>query len=299
MFDRARFLFAATAVAIAAHGSADLEVLHREKSLYQTLLITREPSRLCLRFALRDAMRNQSCVDPEDPRRMVLPYARMMMATLLLDPSPKRMLVVGLGGGTLPTAFARLLPKVEVDVVEIDPAVVAAARQYFGFDATDRLRVHVSDARVFVKRALASSARRYDAILLDAYGGDYIPEHLMTVEFLREVRGLLAPSGVLAANTFATSRLYDHESQTYREAFGEFFNFKTPASGNRIVLAQLGELPAANLLRDRAGRWEARLRPYGVPIRTYPARMSMKADWDASKRALTDQYSPANLLRTE
>ena len=299
MPDRARLLLAATAVAIAAHGSADFEVLRREKSLYQTLLITREPSRLCLSFSLRDSKYNQSCMDEKDPRRMVLAYTRMMMATLLLTPSPKRMLIVGLGGGTLPTAFVQLLPKVEVDVVEIDPAVVAVARRYFGFQPSDRLRVRVSDARVFVKRALASSAQSYDAILLDAYGGDYIPEHLMTVEFLREARGLLAPSGVLAANTFSKSRLYDYESQTYREVFGEFFNLKMLDSGNRIVLAQQGALPAPKLLHDRAARWEARLRPYGVPIRDYPARMSVRADWDLSKRALTDQYSPANRLRAE
>ena len=48
--------------------------------------------------------------------------------------------------------------------------------------------------------------------MLDAFDHEYIPEHLLTQEFLKEVKSLLAPGGVLAANTFSSSRLYDHES---------------------------------------------------------------------------------------
>ena len=55
--------------------------------------------------------------------------------------------------------------------------------------------------------------------MLDAFDGEYIPEHLMTVEFL-EMRDLLSDDGVLVANTFASSKLYDYESATYAEAFG-------------------------------------------------------------------------------
>ena len=157
------------------------------------------------------------------------------------------------------------------------------------------MRVFVSDARVFVKRALGRG-ERYDLVLLDAYGGDYIPEHLMTVEFLEEARRLLPPGGVLAANTFANSRLYDHESETYRAVFGLFFNLKTPASANRIVLATNGPLPAKPVLRANAKAWRARLRRYGVPIEDYPKRLSLEVDWDVDKRPLTDQYAPANLL---
>jgi len=110
--------------------------------------------------------------------------------------------VAGLGGGTLPTALAALLPDVRIDVVEIDPAVVKVARTYFDFQENERVRVHIRDARVFVKRAL-QRGRQYDLVILDAYSGDYIPEHLMTAEFLDETRRLLAPGGAVAANTFA------------------------------------------------------------------------------------------------
>ena len=121
----------------------------------------------------------------------------------------------------------------------------------------------------------------------------------MTREFLEETRSLLAPNGVVAANTFSSSRLYDHESATYRAAFGQFFNLKTPGSGNRIVLASNGALPAQAELRRNANAWHRRLQPYGVPIRDYVDRLSVEVDWDATREPLTDQYSPANLLRTD
>ena len=290
--------FAVAVLAAAAPSAAEREVLHQERSLYHNILVTSGNGRVCLRFTLRDKERSQSCIDPNRPKRMVFSYTRMMMAALLLDPAPSRILAVGLGGGTLPTALVELLPEAEVQAVEIDPSVATAAARFFGFETSARLRLHLGDARVFVKRA-AARGERFDLVLLDAYSGDYIPEHLMTQEFLEETRSVLAPEGVLAANTFSLSRLYDHESATYRAAFGQFFNLKTPGSGNRIVLASNGVLPTEAELRRNANAWHRRLQPYGVPIRDYVDRLSREVDWDTTREPLTDQYSPANLLRTD
>ena len=273
------------------------EVVHRERSLYQTILIIEEDDRLCMQFSMRDEERNQSCFDPEHPKRMVFPYTRMMMAALLIEPQPTTVLIAGLGGGTLPTALHDLLPEAIIDTVEIDPAVVNAARMHFGFDATERLHVHVEDARVFVNRRALKVDRRYDLVMLDAFGGDYIPEHLMTLEFLQSVRQIMADDGVLAANTFATSELYDHESETYRAAFGAFFNFRLPTTNNRVILARNGALPGRPSMQRNATTWHERLQPYDVPIRSYPTDLSTALDWDTTKRPLTDQYAPANLLR--
>lgn len=293
-----RVLALVLAVLGSVASAAEREVLHRERSLYHNILVVSTPGRVCLRFTLRDAERSQSCIDPNRPQRMVFSYTRMMMASLLLNPAPARILAVGLGGGTLPTALVELLPEADVQVVEIDPAVADAAARFFAFETSARLRLHLGDARVFIKRA-AARGERFDLVLLDAFGGDYIPEHLMTQEFLEETRALLAPDGVVAANTFSSSRLYDHESETYRAAFGPFFNFKTPVGGNRIVLAGNGALPSKAVLRSNANAWHRRLQPYGIPIRDYADRLSLEVDWDTTKEPLTDQYAPANLLRED
>ena len=77
--------------------------------------------------------------------------------------------------------------------------------------------------------------------MLDAYEHQYIPEHMLTREFLSEVRSLLAPGGIVAANTFSSSRLYQNESVTYASVFGQFYNLR---SGNRVILATNAPLPS-------------------------------------------------------
>ena len=278
--------------------AVDARVIHKERSLYQTILVEKLGSTVCLKFSARRNQRNQSCIDQRRPREMVFAYTRMMMASLLLNPSPERILVVGLGGGTLPTALVQVYGDAVADAVEIDPAVVAVAERFFGFVSGERLRVHVRDARAFVKRAVGNG-ESYDLIMLDAFNSDYIPEHLMTREFLLETRSLLTADGVLAANTFDSSRLYDHESVTYSDVFGPFFNLRLPGSSNRVILAARSPLPGLLQLQRRAAELDGRLRPFGVDIRSYPKHLLSKVDWDTTARVLTDQYSPANLLREQ
>lgn len=276
--------------------TVNAELIHRERSLYQTILVSKNGSTVCLRFSVRRDQRNQSCIDQRRPKAMVFTYTKMMMSALLLNPDPQRVLIAGLGGGTLPMALAELFPEAQIDIVEIDPAVVMVAKRFFGFEETHKLKVFTQDARVFTKRALIRNAT-YDLIMLDAYNGDYIPEHLMTREYLNETKSLLTDNGIVAANTFTVSRLYDHESATYHDVFGEFFNLRTAQSANRVILTSQQPLPNIMVLGQRARQLEVRLKPFGVDIRNYPKLLSSKVDWDDDVRILTDQYSPVNLLQ--
>src|SRR5690606_14911791 len=169
-------------------------------------------------------------------------------------------LIIGLGGGTLSQALHATLPEATIDNVDIDPAVVRVAERFFGFQPDDRQRIFVEDGGQFIEQAL-SEKRQYDLIMLDAFGVDYIPQHLMSREFLTMVKGILAPDGVLAANTFAGSRLYDRESATYFAVFGPYFNLR---SGNRVILARPAGLPDEAELKMRAQQLAADLAPFGI-----------------------------------
>ena len=280
--------------------SAAAEILHEERSLYSRLIVKKFGSTVCLQFSVRRDQRNQSCIDVRKPKEMVFSYTRMSMASLLYNDEPRSILVIGLGGGTLPTAFHELYPNALIDAVEIDPAVVKVAESYFGFQSSERVRVHVRDARVWTKRAL-SQELLYDIIILDAFNGEYIPEHLMTQEYLAETKALLAPGGTLIANTFAVSDLYDHESATYAAVFGRFINFRLPESANRMILVP-GQALTKDELKTRAEALNRTLRPYSVPIRRYARvignSIDKRPDWDRDARVLTDQYAPANLLQS-
>ena len=152
---------------------------------------------------------------------------------------------------------------------------------------------------MWTKRAVSKGAK-YDIIVLDAFNGEYIPEHLMTREYLQETKALLAPGGTLIANTFAISDLYDYESVTYASVFDSFINFRVPESANRVIVVP-GVTLDDDALKERAKQLNTRLRPYSVPIKRY-ARILNKSrgqrpDWRSDVRILTDQYSPANLLQ--
>ncbi len=289
-------LAAAAALCTLPAAPARADVIHQERSLYRDITVEQNGSRRCLIFNVHRGDRNQTCIDLDEPERLVFSYTRMSFAGLLLTPEPESVLVAGLGGGSIPMTLSDLFPEARIDVVEIDPAVVSVAKEYFLFEETENMHVHVNDARVFIKRA-ALEGRSYDYIMLDAFTGDYIPEHLLTREFLEEVKGILNPDGVLVANTFSTSHLYDHESVTYQRVWDEFYNFRLPNSGNRIIITRAKPLPPRGDLSAAASRLADGLRKYGIPLLEYPARMSTWVDWDMSRRVLTDQYSPGNLLR--
>ena len=289
-----RFVVFISLVLAGIHASA--KDIHREKSLYRNILVKEENNRRCLVFTVKRGDRHQTCMDLRNPKRLVFPYVRMTLGGLLVNPNPRRVLIIGLGGGTIPVVLNEMFPEALIDVVEIDEAVVKVAHEYFNFAENDKLKVHVADARVFTKRA-ALRDKSYDLIILDAFTGEYIPEHLMTREYLEETKAILTDDGVLIANTFSTSDLYDHESVTYQEVMGPYFNFKMRNTGNRVIIASNQPLPSDFTLRSRARRFSAALYNYGVDVETFPANMSRRIDWDATKRSLTDQYSPANLLK--
>ena len=282
-------------------------VLHEERSLYTRILVHQNNDLLCLKFTLVRSDSNQSCKDLAQPKRMVFTYAQMTMAALLFNPTPKRILIVGLGGGTLPMALRELVPSSVIDTVEIDPAVIRVATDYFGYRTDAQNRIFTEDARVFGKRAKIKG-QRYDLVVLDAFNGDYIPEHLMTVEYLQEMRDLLTPNGTLVANTFSSSNLYHHESNSYRQVFGDFINYRRKDTGNRVILIPQAQRSSDErkpqeeaLLLARADALKTRLEPYGVPITRIAEEVALaegaRPDWNLRKRPLSDQYSPANLLR--
>src|SRR5947207_1445668 len=129
-----KWLFSTIALiaTVVAAADAGIEVLHRERSLYRNIFVYEEEGLRCMSFS-RTMVARQSCISLAEPSKLVFNYARMMMAALYLNPAPRRILILGLGGGTLPTALQRLFPAAAIDAVEIDPAVVRLAPTFCAF----------------------------------------------------------------------------------------------------------------------------------------------------------------------
>src|SRR5262245_44970187 len=114
--------------------SAHAEEIYREKSLYRDIVVYDEQGLRCMKFGLHNTGR-QSCISLTEPGTLVFNYTKMLLAALYLKPAPKKVLVIGLGGGIMSTTFEKLLPDATIESVELDPSVINVAKKYFGFAA--------------------------------------------------------------------------------------------------------------------------------------------------------------------
>lgn len=207
--------------------------IYTTTSTYNTIQVSEDDRRMrYLTFGV--GLATQSAVKLGDPTHLELAYAPVMLTGLALTPKAERVLIVGLGGGSLPMFFRHYYPALEIDVVELDPAVADVARKYFEFREDARLRVHIQDGRRFIEEC----RRPYDVIFLDAYGANDIPYALITKEFLLAVRRAVAPGGLVAGNIWGPPhRWYDGIVRTYQEVFGALSIVRARNEANEIFLA--------------------------------------------------------------
>jgi spermidine synthase len=210
------------------------KVLVARHTAFQPILLTEDDSGLrTLRFGAEGV--SQSVLKVADPRHLELDYARVLPASLAFVRNPLRILIVGLGGGSLPRFFHSHFPETTVDVVEIDQGVVDVAKTYCGFVEDARMRVHVDDGRDFIE----ASNGGYDLLILDCFDADSIPPHLATLEFLSTARNALSPRGIVVANIWGPSAnpLYARMLITYRAAFDDVYIFDVPRPGSKLFVA--------------------------------------------------------------
>jgi spermidine synthase len=146
------------------------------------LVAERDPLRPSGRL-LRDGGMDSSYVDLADPSHLEFDYMRWMR-TVLRAARARRVLHIGGGACALARALAGEDPVGRHEVCEIDPEVLALAREHFGLRRVPGLRVRVVEGRAFVARQPDAS---WDAIAIDAFLGALVPRHVITVEALSEV----------------------------------------------------------------------------------------------------------------
>ncbi len=224
---------AALLMATGLRMSAEEKVIYEKPSRFNMIVVTESDNGTRTLWFQKNGAR-QSVVRPGDPDYLELPYARAMLSSLAFCEKSARVLIVGVGGGTLPSFLHKHYPAMHIDAVDIDPDVVDVAKKLFGLAEDALLRVHVADGRRFIEEVKDP----YDIIMLDAYGPDSIPAHLATVEFLRAARKALAPGGIVAGNLWSryTNPLYDAMVRTYQEAFEELHVVEARGSGNHILI---------------------------------------------------------------
>ncbi len=212
-----------------------LRVLWQRDSRFGKVFVVRQGPLRYLRFG-KATNEDQSAFDPKRPFHEPLEYVRMALLGFAYTRKPRRVLMVGLGGGSFLRHARRWAPRAIFDAVEINPVVVTACRKWFGFAKAGKVNVHVEDGRHFVQRQLRTKIR-YDLVFLDAYDAVDYPKHLGTVEFFTEVRRLLTPGGVAVANLSPnTLDMRNALVKTFAHALQTTTCFYSPTAGNTVVV---------------------------------------------------------------
>jgi spermidine synthase len=262
-------------------------VAHRIDTSHQTIYVTQSAGiRWMHAGTLRD---NASALDLNEPLRHVFEYTALMMLALGYVEQPRSILIVGLGGGTMPRYLRHCHPAARIVNLEFDPQVVQVAQEHFQFVPDENMEVVEQEARSW----LGSTDERFDFIFLDAFHGDYIPHHLTTTEFLALVRERLTPHGVVCANTWRSKGLAARESATYHAVFGPFHHYLAHKTGNRVIVASPGGLPSPRAMRKRMRAAQHALKPPHLDlVRLFRRHFGTPPDWPPKTPPLTDDAPP-------
>ncbi len=275
-------------------------VLYEKDSVYHQISVMEDGLNRYLRFN-RSFQGGMVLRDPFESPFLYTSYSHLAH---VFHPAIRRVLLIGLGAGSIPKRFTRDYADVSVDSIELDPAVVDVAKRFFEVKEDGRHRIVVQDGRVFVRRTEA----KYDLIILDAYFAEGIPFHLATREFLETVRGRLAPGGIVVSNIIGAlegpqSRLFRALYKTYGRVFPGLYPFPTafglarnPTETRTIILvagARTGMTGEEILAIARRLRADGRVR---LPLDRYAKDFYESKVSTDDVPVFTDDYAPADIL---
>lgn len=129
-------------------------------------------------------------------------YTRQIDAIIQTQPEKKSILILGGGALTLTQHLAQRYPDSVIDTVEIDPKLADIARDYFYYKDPTNANLIFEDARTYIN----ATQKKYDVIVVDAYGDTHVPFSLMTREYGDQIARLIHPNGIVAVNMIAAER---------------------------------------------------------------------------------------------
>ncbi|NTV72122.1 MAG: spermidine synthase-like protein [Azonexaceae bacterium] len=186
------------------------------------------------RFLYFNVRLMQSEMSLKAPHDLAIRYTQKMMAFLLFQPRPKRIVLIGLGGGSLIKFCYQRMPGTQLTAVELNPNVIAFRDTFLLPPDDDRLQVLEADGAEF----LASTEKGIDALLVDAFDKTGFAPSLANREFFDNAYAKLSGNGVLVINLAG-------EKETYAGLIGEAMHvfddqvivISVPDDGNHVLYA--------------------------------------------------------------
>lgn len=269
-----------------------------EQSGPQYVTVTKEGDHVLLWLLDRYADSSgvvQSELNLLDPLHLVDPYTQAALLSLLWNPQPQRIYTAGLGGGCLATVLRFHLPDADIHCIEIDPMVVRAAAQCFGFRTDDRLQLGIADGRAWLD-ATADRAP-YDLLIFDAFlDNGYAPYAMATREFAELCARRLSPTGVMTVNLLYLGNFYLERIRSLAAVFDYVYLLRM-GEDNDLVFASHAPLAESAVRQAAAARLATRLN-VRFPLAQRAALITPVAAADlpglAAARVLVDDAPPAS-----
>ncbi len=202
------------------------------------------------------------------------------------------LLVLGMAAGSTVLQHQAFSPQIKIDAVEIDPKIIAIAKEQFGLKENENLSIWQADARPF----LSNNQKQYDMIEIDLFqGGPYSPFYTMTQEFFELTSKRLSQNGFIMMNVFAPG---------HQELLGPVLNaiasvypsvYKIPLRSNFIILATRSATSLEAIKNELEGAIKLApedLKPAVVYVQDYIE------PYEANKKApiFTDDWAPVEKI---
>jgi len=207
-------------------------ILHERRTKFQHAVVEKVDRQIRLYFV--ESSRSSiwpkksgfmSRIDLDRPLELIALYTCALLLSLLWVPQPKRICILGFGGGRLAMVLKHWYPELILDCVDIDPEIIDISEEYFGVESGGDLRLICQDAREYIETLPSNNT--YDIIFVDCFtGAGHHPGKLSTEEFYQACRSKLTPDGVIAANILKSDPLYKRKAATFAHVFPSLNYFK-------------------------------------------------------------------------
>lgn len=182
----------------------------------------------------------QSQMSLSCPYRLTLPYTRYMMFPMLYTKTFRKILLIGVGAGSLLRFCRQHIANCRLDGVDNSPHILDLARGYFQCPEDEKCVLHCSDGCEFLEK----SDTKYDLILVDAFDHTGMAPAIYNEHFLGLCATHLSPTGSLAANLWSGQRRRLRELKLFfQRTFHESIFMPVPDRGNVVAISTIEPFP--------------------------------------------------------
>jgi len=207
----------------------DKEIIYETETPYSYVFVAGSGERTYLKGRLAGGIWSLKI----DNKHFTNTYFDYPLVATSMNENTENVLILGLGGGSCSNSFIHAYPDIQIDGVEIDPQVIEVGKKYFDM-GENNLNSIASDGRLFVKK----TEKKYDIVFVDVYRDAYIPFHMATVEFFKEVRSILNDDGCICINIVTYNQgTIDAVFNTIFEVFPSVYKLIPTYSHNTFLYA--------------------------------------------------------------